>query len=192
MLPILEGLFISGLHINQGVGGLSLGGGISFFSPRYGWTCDTVTNYQIVLANGSIVNANSQSNSDLFQALKGGNNNFGIATYNEFATFTQGNLWAATVVNNLSISDDVIAQFVNLNSPTAYDEYASFVASFGYTQPQNSMVITSDLEYTQPVENPPSVYEAWLALPNLTSTSQIINMSSLSVASQTIQPDGAR
>ncbi|KAF3393067.1 putative FAD-linked oxidoreductase [Talaromyces pinophilus] len=190
------GLSVNGGRVaGVGVGGLSLGGGISFFSPRYGWTCDTVTNYQIVLANGSIVDANSQSNPDLFQALKGGNNNFGIATYIEFSTFPQGNLWAASVSNDLSLADDVIAQFVNLNSPTAYDEYASFVMSFGYTQAQDSMVITSDLDYTQvtqSVENPPAVYEAWLALPNLTSTSQIINMSSLSVADQSIQPDGAR
>ncbi|KUL84669.1 hypothetical protein ZTR_06734 [Talaromyces verruculosus] len=128
-------------------------------------------------------------------ALKGGNNNFGIATYIEFSPFPQGNLWAASVSNDLSLADDVIAQFVNLNSPTAYDRYASFVMSFGYTQAQDSMVITSDLDYTQvtqSVENPPAVYEAWLALPNLTSTSQIINMSNLSVADRSIQPDGAR
>ncbi|ROV95990.1 hypothetical protein VMCG_07956 [Cytospora schulzeri] len=31
-----------------GVGGLTLGGGISYFSPRFGWTCDTVSNYQVV------------------------------------------------------------------------------------------------------------------------------------------------
>jgi FAD/FMN-containing dehydrogenase len=30
-----------------GVGGLTLGGGISFFSGRYGWACDNVNNYQV-------------------------------------------------------------------------------------------------------------------------------------------------
>lgn len=30
-----------------GVGGLTLGGGISFFSGRYGWACDMVRNYQV-------------------------------------------------------------------------------------------------------------------------------------------------
>lgn len=30
-----------------GVGGLTLGGGISFFSGRYGWACDNVNNYEV-------------------------------------------------------------------------------------------------------------------------------------------------
>jgi hypothetical protein len=35
-------------------------------------SCDTVVNYEIVLANGSIVEANEKSHPDLFWALKGG------------------------------------------------------------------------------------------------------------------------
>ncbi|TAQ84950.1 hypothetical protein B7494_g6728 [Chlorociboria aeruginascens] len=164
----------------EGVGGLTLGGGISYFSPRYGWTCDTVTNFQIVLANGSIVDANTVSNPNLFKALKGGNNNFGIVTRVNLTTFEQGLIWAATVYNNLTLVDDVIAQFVKINSPTAYDEYASLITTFGYSQAQGMAVISSNLEYTQPVENPPvslslvttlvssapvikAAYEAWNA-----------------------------
>lgn len=36
-----------------------------------------VTNYEVVLSNGTIVSANTQSNPDLFWALKGGGNQFG-------------------------------------------------------------------------------------------------------------------
>jgi len=32
-----------------GVGGLTLGGGISHFSPRVGFTCDTVVNFEVCL-----------------------------------------------------------------------------------------------------------------------------------------------
>ena len=56
----------------MGVGGLTLGGGISYFSPRVGFTCDTVVNFEVVLADGGLVNANATHNSDLFRALKGG------------------------------------------------------------------------------------------------------------------------
>lgn len=61
----------------MGVGGLTLGGGLSFLSAEYGLVCDNVINYEVVLANASIVNANSSSNADLYWALKGGGNQFG-------------------------------------------------------------------------------------------------------------------
>lgn len=60
-----------------GVGGLTLGSGVSYTSPRYGFTCDTVTQFEVVLADGSIVEANANRNQDLMWALKGGVNNFG-------------------------------------------------------------------------------------------------------------------
>jgi FAD/FMN-containing dehydrogenase len=62
-----------------GVGGLTLGGGLSFLSAEYGLVCDNVVNYEVVLANASIVNANASSNSDLYWALKGGGNQFGAS-----------------------------------------------------------------------------------------------------------------
>lgn len=30
-----------------GVGGVTLGGGISYYSPQAGWTCDTVVNFEV-------------------------------------------------------------------------------------------------------------------------------------------------
>lgn len=64
-----------------GVGGLTLGGGVSFFSGEYGWACDNVYNYQVVTADGQIVDVNYDSEySDLYWALRGGGNNFGLVT----------------------------------------------------------------------------------------------------------------
>lgn len=43
-----KGLTVIGGRVSAiGVGGLTLGGGISFFSARYGWACDNVNNYQV-------------------------------------------------------------------------------------------------------------------------------------------------
>ena len=44
---------------------------------RIGPKDTTLIEYQVVLANGSVVDANAQSNPDLWWALKGGSNNFG-------------------------------------------------------------------------------------------------------------------
>ncbi|KAK0367429.1 FAD binding domain-containing protein, partial [Colletotrichum limetticola] len=63
-----------------GVGGFTTGGGYSFHSNRRGFACDNVVNFEVVLANGTIVNANAYENSGLWRALKGGSGNFGFVT----------------------------------------------------------------------------------------------------------------
>ena len=60
-----------------GVGGYLLGGGLSPLSAEYGFGCDSVINYEVVLASGSIINVNATSEPELFFALKGGSNQFG-------------------------------------------------------------------------------------------------------------------
>lgn len=65
---------------NVGVGGFLLGGGISYYQAQIGFSCDTIVNYEVVLGNGTIVNANRTANADQWKALKGGGNNFGIVT----------------------------------------------------------------------------------------------------------------
>jgi hypothetical protein len=50
-----------------------------------------------VLANGQIVDANANSYSDLFYALKGGSNNFGVVTRIDLKTFPQGKFWGGFI-----------------------------------------------------------------------------------------------
>jgi len=63
-----------------GVAGLTLGGGIHYFNNKYGFAMDNVVAYEIVTGQGRILTATSTQHSDLFWALKGGANNFGIVT----------------------------------------------------------------------------------------------------------------
>ncbi|AXG71293.1 putative FAD-linked oxidoreductase YvdP [Kordia sp. SMS9] len=62
------------------VGGLTQGGGWGVSVRKFGLTCDSVTEIEIVLASGEIVIANALNEySDLFKALKGGGGgNFGV------------------------------------------------------------------------------------------------------------------
>lgn len=69
-----------GRNGDVGVGGFLLGGGNSYYTGRVGFGCDTVINYQVVLADGSTVDANKNEHPDLYKALKGGGLNFGIVT----------------------------------------------------------------------------------------------------------------
>ncbi|TGJ82176.1 hypothetical protein E0Z10_g6569 [Xylaria hypoxylon] len=175
-----------------GVGGLTLGGGISYFSPRYGWTCDTVTSLQIVLADASIVEVDAESDPALFQALKGGNNNFGVVTRIDFRTFEQGLIWAGRVYNDLSLVDQVIAELVKIASAEAYDEYASMIVTFGYAQARNMAIISSTLDYTKAVESPPKYYQSFLEIPSLMNTSELVNMTSLAKTTRGYSPQHPR
>ncbi|KAL4997409.1 hypothetical protein BDV10DRAFT_169589 [Aspergillus recurvatus] len=80
-----------------GVGGLLTGGGKTFYACRVGFACDQVVSYELVLADGSIINANSTTNPDLFRALKGGGNNFGIVTRFDMTTFPAVDVWDCTI-----------------------------------------------------------------------------------------------
>ncbi|KAJ5538273.1 hypothetical protein N7494_007752 [Penicillium frequentans] len=70
-----------------GVPGLTLIGGFHYFNNKYGYAMDNVVSYDVVLGNGTQVTATKTSHSDLFWALKGGANNFGIVTRFELKTF---------------------------------------------------------------------------------------------------------
>jgi FAD/FMN-containing dehydrogenase len=76
-----------------GVPGLILGGGISHFSNKRGWACDNVASFQLVTASGIAINVSPTSYADLYWALRGGGNNFGIVTNFKLVTFPLGQMW---------------------------------------------------------------------------------------------------
>ncbi|QMW46603.1 hypothetical protein G4B11_010058 [Aspergillus flavus] len=168
------GLSVAGGRAGQvGVGGLTTGGGISYFSPRYGWTCDTVTNFEVILANGTIVNANEHENPELLIALRGGSNNFGVVTRVDLKTFEQGPIWGGTVYHSVDTYQEQLEAFAGVNSAEGYDEYASLITSFGYSA-QGKAVVNS-IVYTKAEENP-VVYRPFMAIPKLYSTVRIAGL----------------
>lgn len=77
-----------------GVGGLLLGGGKTFFTGSRGFACDDIIAYEVVLADGRIVTADTNNtHQDLFLALKGGSGNFGIVTNFKMQCFVCEKIW---------------------------------------------------------------------------------------------------
>jgi FAD/FMN-containing dehydrogenase len=68
------------LGSSSGVGavGYTLGGGMGWLARKYGLSADSVLEFQVVTADGSIVYANENQNSDLYWALRGGGGSFGV------------------------------------------------------------------------------------------------------------------
>jgi FAD/FMN-containing dehydrogenase len=67
-----------------GCAGLTLGGGFGYLTRRFGWTTDNLASIDLVIADGRIVRASEDENSDLFWGLCGGGSNFGVATSFEY------------------------------------------------------------------------------------------------------------
>ncbi|RDA93263.1 hypothetical protein CP533_6537 [Ophiocordyceps camponoti-saundersi (nom. inval.)] len=63
-----------------GFGGHSLHGGYGFESRLWGLSLDHIKSFEIVLANGTVVNASSKMNNDLFWAVRGAGESFGVVT----------------------------------------------------------------------------------------------------------------
>jgi FAD/FMN-containing dehydrogenase len=70
-----------------GVVGYSLGGGIGWYARRFGLQCNAVTAVEVVLADGSVVRATADSETELFWALRGGAAPLGVVTALECALF---------------------------------------------------------------------------------------------------------
>ncbi|WPG99209.1 oxidoreductase FAD-binding protein [Acrodontium crateriforme] len=179
-----HGLVTSGGRVSDvGVGGLTLGGGLSFFSPQHGFVCDTVTRYEVVLPCGEIVNATETSYSDLWLALKGGSNNFGIVTAFEQTAFPQGNFWGGFVGNDVSTFP---AQFEALEAFTAnphYDPYAAFINSYVFNLKSGGWYAANQYTYTKslgtstkPLNPQPEVFDNFTALPTFFSTMRTSNI----------------
>lgn len=71
-------------------------------------------NYEVVLADGRIVNANARVNPDLFKALKGGGGNFGIVTRFDMIAFPAPELYGGYIMSTWDQFDTIADGFINV------------------------------------------------------------------------------
>ncbi|GLA55317.1 hypothetical protein AnigIFM63604_001964 [Aspergillus niger] len=157
-----HGVAVAGGRVpTVGVSGLLLGGGISFQNSQYGVGAMGVCNYEVVLANSQIINANARENSDLFWALKGGGPNFGIVTKIEMNTIPN-QIWTEVRIYPLTAADQLRAALMQYHEAIETDNRASLIWN------ATNDIILIVYFYCAPVENPP-VFQAFYDIPFLTS-----------------------
>ncbi|KAL8686078.1 MAG: hypothetical protein Q9218_007366 [Villophora microphyllina] len=171
---------VGGRAGSVGVAGLTLGGGNSYFAPRYGIACDGVASYEVVLASGEIVTASPSRHQDLYKALRGGGNNFGIVTQFVFRTFQQGKIWAGFVIHPPSTAAANLQRLQEFNTASGkgVDYYATDNQVHQWNSTGRSLVLNI-VVYTKP-ETDPMILRPFTTLhPQLVNDLRITNLSDI-------------
>lgn len=148
-----------------------------------------------MFADGSIHNVSySSPYSDLYWALRGGGNNFGIVTSFNLETYPQGDLWAG---GQTFLYTDLTAAAINnayyhLGIESTSDPYAQVFIAYAYAKALGIYLIVSDLQYGKPEPYPP-ILKNFTSIPGAVSnTLRITDLPNLTLELNDTNPGGLR
>ena len=111
-----------GVVSRTGVAGLTLHGGLGFLARHHGLSCDNLIGADVVTADGRLVTATRQRNTDLLWALRGGGGNFGVVTSLEYQLHPVGpDVWVFLVMYPIDLAAPVF-KFFREYMPDAPDD----------------------------------------------------------------------
>ncbi|KZS94066.1 FAD-binding domain-containing protein [Sistotremastrum niveocremeum HHB9708] len=143
-----------------GVAGWLLGGGYSLKTNQFGLGIDNVLKTRVVLPDGRIVEASDESEEfrDLFHALRGGGNNFGIVTQWTLKTYPQTLAYGASLSFPESKAEEVKNAIVEYLE-TEKRPQAAIVCAFKWTlslgKPKLAITVMSVFDAPAPADNLP-------------------------------------
>lgn len=143
-LNIVGGSSIGGV----GVAGWHLGGGYSLKTNRYGLGIDNIMKIQIVLPNGTSKEVSVLSTGDdkeLFEAVKGGGNNFGFVTQFTLKAHVQDTpVYGSLFVYEIEEFEEVKSAIANFAKQT--DPRACIVGAYRYSVGSEGLVSKMTVE----------------------------------------------
>jgi hypothetical protein len=144
-----------------------------------------------VLPNATIVNVSENEHPELYFALRGGGNNFGIVTYFTFETHPQKQMWGGTYMYPGMMTEQVTNATFNLISSQTEDDNIAFWHGYAYVPANNMFINSVQPMYAEPIERPP-VFNELLAIPTVMQQSRIDWMSSFTDEIEAQTPRGVR
>jgi len=116
-----------GIIGTTGVGGLTLGGGVGHLTRSAGLTIDNLVAATVVLADGRVVQTDSEREPELFWALRGGGGNFGVVTQFSFRCHPVTTVLAGPVLYDIGDAAEVLTWYRDF-LPSLPDEVSGFFA----------------------------------------------------------------
>ncbi|KAI5918062.1 hypothetical protein F4810DRAFT_715851 [Camillea tinctor] len=181
-----HGRIVAGGREGQnGVAGFLLGGGNNWLTSTKGWACDNVITYETVLADGSIVIADQDTHSDLFRALKGGGNNFGVVTKFTMSTIVCERIWGGVATSSKEYVSDAIQLASDFTESLSSHPNSSLIVLIGYIPDMKDIAVVTGVMETRGMEKVP-IFNEWEKLPKITNTAKPKTM--LEIGTETTQP----
>ncbi|KAF2396177.1 FAD-binding domain-containing protein [Trichodelitschia bisporula] len=115
-----------------GIGGYLMQGGNSFLSAQHGLAADSILEWELVAANGSIITVNAKRYPDLARALRGGGDQFGICTKFTLQAYPIGPVWSGTKA------------YAAKDREAVFEALADFVEN-NHKDPKAAIIFTSGL-----------------------------------------------
>ncbi|KAF4969245.1 hypothetical protein FSARC_3498 [Fusarium sarcochroum] len=133
---------VGGVVNHTGVGGLTLGGGHGFLTPRHGLTIDNLLRAEVVLADGMIVEASRYKNQDLFWAIRGAGAQFGVVTRFVSRVHHQNKVWSGTLAYSADKLPDLL-RFANEVFERSHSEGHCLALGIGYGPDGTTRIVSA-------------------------------------------------
>jgi FAD/FMN-containing dehydrogenase len=137
----------------------------------------------VVLGDSTVVNASASQNSDLWKALKGGGNNFGIVTRYDLYTVPLHDLWYKGITFNATQASTVLPAIVQTQNNMESDANAGIIIQVGFGAFQVVFI------YAKHVGATPSVFKPLDALSGSTVAIPPTNGTALSFSNSESAPE---
>jgi len=151
-----------------GVAGFNLGGGFGAQTNQYGLAIDAIRSIEVVVPTGQILTVcESGENSDLFWALKGGGNNFGIVTKWSMATHEQGGINSWVLQFKAEYFNDFIKAILDYQEKQVVISNVEAFFEFTHDGSATVAIASTELFYDSPNEQAAlQLFNAFFAIPH--------------------------
>ena len=129
---------------------------------------------------------------DLYWALRGGGNNFGVITAFNYETLPQGLMFASKRQYNATYAPALFDAFGNAVEAAETDTKAAHFVAVAYSR--GVKIASTEYEYFDPVDpaNPPAILKEYLAVPPLTDNTRNCSLADTTPGLSQSMPDGFR